>query len=155
MIPLRDMVIFPGVTAPVVAGREVTLNAIQAALDAGGEQRVFVVAQAENSEEVTPENLHTIGTIARIERAQQKKNHVQLVIEGVCRGIAIRFRETDAGYYAATLREVEELTPLDPDDPGGPPAYFVLVTFTADGVSTIRDFRYARYVMADAAWERL
>ena len=39
---------------------------------------------------------------------------------------------------------------LDLGDPSGVPAYFILLEWTGDNVLTIRDFRYARYVMLDA-----
>ncbi|MEO0384991.1 MAG: sigma-70 family RNA polymerase sigma factor [Pseudomonadota bacterium] len=43
----------------------------------------------------------------------------------------------------------------DRNDPNGPPAYFILLDLSAKGVSAIRDFRYARYVMPDTSWQRL
>lgn len=47
------------------------------------------------------------------------------------------------------------LLSFDRHDPSGPPRYFVLLAFDGEDVLSIRDFRYARYVMADARWERL
>lgn len=44
---------------------------------------------------------------------------------------------------------------FDRDDPSGPPNYFVLIDFADGHVLDIRDFRYARYVMADAEWQRI
>jgi RNA polymerase sigma-70 factor, ECF subfamily len=38
----------------------------------------------------------------------------------------------------------------DPRDPVAMPAYFVLLEFAGENVLSIRDFRYARYVMRDA-----
>lgn len=43
----------------------------------------------------------------------------------------------------------------DRNDPDGPPGYFILLTRDGEGIRTIRDFRYARYVMADAVWQAL
>ena len=43
VLPLRGTVIFPGLTAPIAAGRPGTLRAIEAALR--GERLVFAVAQ--------------------------------------------------------------------------------------------------------------
>ena len=43
---------------------------------------------------------------------------------------------------------------FDRSDPSAPPLYFVLLRFDGDNVTAIRDFRYARYAMADARWER-
>jgi RNA polymerase sigma-70 factor (ECF subfamily) len=38
----------------------------------------------------------------------------------------------------------------DPADPNGRPTYFILVSWGADGLLGIRDFRYARYAMEGA-----
>lgn len=43
---------------------------------------------------------------------------------------------------------------FDRADPSAPPLYFVLVQFSGDYVTGIRDFRYARYAMTDARWQR-
>ncbi len=43
---------------------------------------------------------------------------------------------------------------FDRADPSAPPLYFVLLRFDGDNVAAIRDFRYARYAMAEARWER-
>lgn len=44
---------------------------------------------------------------------------------------------------------------FDPEDVVAGPAYFILLRFENRGLGFIRDFRYARYAMADALWERL
>src|SRR2546425_8445352 len=55
VLSLRDMVLFPGVTTPVGAGRPATLRAIEAALKTDS-RLIFAVAQRENrSEEHTSE----------------------------------------------------------------------------------------------------
>src|SRR5438093_662200 len=52
VLPLRDIVLFPGVSTPIGAGRPTTLRAIEAALK--GESRViFAVSQRENVDGVT------------------------------------------------------------------------------------------------------
>src|SRR2546422_251682 len=70
VLPLRDMVLFPGVTAPIGAGRPATLRAIEAALKHPS-RRVFAVAQRENVDAVTPASLYGMGTIARIGQVQR------------------------------------------------------------------------------------
>lgn len=37
-----------------------------------------------------------------------------------------------------------------PDDPSGPPIYFILIDWAGDRLLKVRDFRYARYATADA-----
>src|SRR5881296_3176397 len=115
VLPLRDMVLFPGVTAPIGAGRPATLRAIEAALKHPS-RRVFAVAQRENVDGVTPAALYGMGTIARIGQVQRGLGGVQLVLNGDVRAVALHYRETD-GYLEADLREAEELPPLNAEDP--------------------------------------
>ena len=70
VLPLRDYVLFPGVTAPINAGKPGTLKAIEAALTTP-ERLVFAVSQREDAQQATPELLHTIGTVARIGQVQR------------------------------------------------------------------------------------
>src|SRR5213083_1486556 len=115
VLPLRDMVLFPGVTAPIGAGRPATLRAIEAALKHPS-RRVFAVAQRENVDGVTPAALYGMGTIARIGQVQRGLGGVQLMLNGDVRAVALHYRETD-GYLEADLREAEELPPLNAEDP--------------------------------------
>ncbi len=114
VLPLREVVLFPGVTAPIGAGRPATLRAIEAAL-ATPEKLVFAVSQRENLDNVTPEALYTIGTVARIGQLQRGLAGMQLLLHGEHRGIAIHYTEKD-GYLQAVVREAEEMSPIDLDD---------------------------------------
>ncbi|MFI5234169.1 MAG: endopeptidase La [Gemmatimonadales bacterium] len=115
VLPLREVVLFPGVTAPIGAGRPATLKAIEAALADPG-RLVFAVSQRENTESVTPDNLYTIGTIARIGQLQRGLSGMQLLLNGERRGIAVHVVEKD-GYLQAVVREAEEMPPLNAEDP--------------------------------------
>jgi ATP-dependent Lon protease len=115
VLPLREVVLFPGVTAPIGAGRPATLRAIEAAL-ASPERLVFAVSQRQNVESVSSDVLYTIGTIARIGQLQRGLSGMQLLLHGERRGIAIHYTEKE-GYLQAVVREAEEMLPLNPEDP--------------------------------------
>jgi ATP-dependent Lon protease len=115
VLPLREVVLFPGVTAPIGAGRPATLRAIEAAL-AQPDRLVFAVSQRQNVESVTPEVLYTIGTIARIGQLQRGLSGMQLLLHGERRGIAIHYSDKE-GYLQTIVREAEEMLPLSPEDP--------------------------------------
>ncbi len=116
VIPLRESVVFPGVTMPIGAGRPGTLRAIEAAI-AASEKLVLAVSQRQNTDQVTPEGLYTIGTIARIGQVQRGLGGIQLLLQGERRGIALRLGpKEDAGYLEAQVREAEEMPPVDPRD---------------------------------------
>jgi len=115
VLPLREVVLFPGVTAPIGAGRPATLRAIEAAL-ATPDKMVFAVSQRTNTDQVSPETLYTIGTVARIGQLQRGLGGVQLLLHGEHRGIGIHITEQD-GYLQAIVRDAEELPPINPEDP--------------------------------------
>jgi ATP-dependent Lon protease len=115
VLPLRDFVLLPGVTAPINAGKPATLKAIEAALNTPG-RLVFAVSQREDVQPVTPEVLHTIGTVARIGQLQRGLAGMQLLLHGENRGIAMKIVEKD-GYLQAIVREAEEMQPLNSQDP--------------------------------------
>ena len=115
VVPMRNAVLFPGVTFPISAGRAGTLRAIEAAL-ASPEHKVFAVAQRNESENVSPSELYTIGTIATIGSVQRGLGGIRLVLEGKARGIAMRFAPNRQGYLEATVQDAHEMLPLDARD---------------------------------------
>src|SRR5881409_2973431 len=115
VLPLRDVVLFPGVSTPIGAGRPSTLRAIEAALKTDA-HLIFAVSQRENADHVTPGVLYTTGTIAKISQIQRGLGGVQLLLHGEGRGTAVHYTET-GGHLEAVVREVEDLPPINPDDP--------------------------------------
>ena len=115
VIPMRNGVLFPGVSLPISAARPQTLRAIEAAMR-DPEHRVLVLSQREDKEEVSPDGLFTIGTIATLGSVQRGLGGVRLVLEGVERGIAVRV-SPQGGYLVATVQPATELPPLDAKDP--------------------------------------
>ncbi|HYN41876.1 MAG TPA: endopeptidase La, partial [Thermoanaerobaculia bacterium] len=111
VIPLRNAVLFPGVSFPIAAGRPGTLHAIETAMKSP-EQLVFAVTQRQDVEGVTPELLHTVGTIAAIGPIQRGVGGARLLLQGKARGIAMRIQETD-GRLEAVVVEAAEMAPLD------------------------------------------
>jgi ATP-dependent Lon protease len=115
VIPLREAVLFPEVTSPIAAGRPGTLRAIEAALRTE-EKKIFVVSQRENREDVTPEILYNLGTVATIGPVQRGPSGMRLLLNGNFRAHAVRYQEQDE-YLVASIRETEEMPPLDPEAP--------------------------------------
>jgi ATP-dependent Lon protease len=113
VLPLRGTVIFPGLTAPIAAGRPGTLRAIEAALK--GDRLVFAVAQRDNTDEPTPEILYSMGVIARIGSIQRGLGGVQLLLQGEQRATALQYNTND-NYLAATVVPVDEMSPINDHD---------------------------------------
>ncbi|HEY0931265.1 MAG TPA: endopeptidase La [Gemmatimonas sp.] len=114
VLPLRGTVMFPGITAPIAAGRPGTLRAIETALK--GDRLVFAVAQRDNTEEPAPDILFTTGVIARIGQVQRGLGGVQLLLQGEQRATALHYSEVE-GHLTAVIVPAEEMMPLDLKDP--------------------------------------
>ena len=114
VLPLRETVMFPGVTAPIGAGRPGTLRAIEAAVKEE-EQLIFSVAQRDNVDNAQPEVLYTTGTVARVGQVQRGLGGIQLLLQGEYRATVLQYSE-DAGYIEAVVQEAPDLPPLDPED---------------------------------------
>lgn len=114
VLPLRGTVIFPGLTAPIAAGRPGTLRAIEAALK--GDRLVFAVAQRDNTDEPTPDILYSMGVIARIGQIQRGLGGVQLLLQGEQRATALQYT-TSEGYLGAVIMPTEEMGPVNEHDP--------------------------------------
>ena len=115
VLPLRDVVLFPGVTTSIGAGRPGTVRAIETAL-ATPDHLVFAVCQRENTEAVSSEGLYMIGTIAKVGQLQRGLAGMQLLLHGERRGIVMHVAEKN-GYLEAIVRDAEEMPPLNIEDP--------------------------------------
>jgi ATP-dependent Lon protease len=115
IVPMRTGVLFPGVSLPITAARPATLRAIEAALR-DPEHRVFVVAQRDDVDDVTADGLYTFGVIATLSSVQRGMAGVRVVLEGLERGIAMRYTQHE-GYLQATVADAVESQPLDAKDP--------------------------------------
>lgn len=113
VLPLRGTVMFPGLTAPISAGRPGTLRAIESALK--DDRLVFAVAQRDNSEEPSADILYSMGVIARIGQIQRGLGGVQLLLQGEQRATALQYSTTD-GFLSAVVVPTEEMTPLNEND---------------------------------------
>ncbi len=114
VIPMRSAVLFPGMSLPISAARPGTLKAIEAALR-DPDHRVFVASQRDDIDEVTADNLASLGTVATISSVQRGLGGVRLVLEGLERGVSVRMTQVD-GYLLAAVSPSHELPPIDPKD---------------------------------------
>jgi ATP-dependent Lon protease len=114
VLPLRGTVMFPGLAAPIAAGRPGTLRAIESALK--GDRLVFAVAQRDNAEEPSPDILYSMGVIARVGQVNRSLGGVQLLLQGEERATALQYTQSD-GFLSAVILKTEDLLPLDEKDP--------------------------------------
>lgn len=110
ILPLRNMVLFPGVVIPITAGRDKSIRLIN---DANAESKIIgVVAQKdEKVEEPGAEDIHTVGTVARILRVlKMPDGNTTVILQGKKR-FEIDHVTTEQPYLLATIKEVNEVRP--------------------------------------------
>lgn len=114
IIPVREMVLFPGAIAPIAIGRPKSIAAAQQALR---EQRPvgIVLQRSPETEEPGPDDLYRVATIANIVRyitAPDGTHHI------VCQGVQ-RMRILDflpgAPFPAARIQQIPEPTTSSPE----------------------------------------
>ncbi len=110
ILPLRNTVLFPGVVIPISAGRDKSIKLINDAN--AGDKIIGVVAQKnEDIEDPTKNDIHTIGTVARILRVlKMPDGNITVILQGKKR-FEIDQVTSEAPYITATVKEVEEKRP--------------------------------------------
>ena len=79
VLPLRNMVLFPGVFMPVSVGRKSSLKLVREA-EKKSSYIAVVCQKAADTEEPVLEDLHTIGTVAKIVRVLEMPDQTTTVI---------------------------------------------------------------------------
>ncbi|TDE01770.1 endopeptidase La [Flavobacterium hiemivividum] len=114
ILPLRNMVLFPGVVIPITAGRDKSIKLINDANAAG--KIIGVVAQKnEEDEDPTKEDIHTIGTVARILRVlKMPDGNTTVILQGKKR-FEIDTVTSEDPYLSATIKDFPENRPKKTD----------------------------------------
>ena len=110
ILPLRNTVLFPGVVIPITAGRDKSIKLIKDANN--GSKVIGVVAQKdEKTENPGVNDIHTLGTVARILRVlQMPDGNTTVIIQGKKR-FEVAEILTEKPYMTATVRETLEERP--------------------------------------------
>lgn len=110
ILPLRNTVLFPGVVIPISAGRDKSIKLINDANASGVD--IGVVAQInEADEDPTKNDVHKIGTVARILRVlKMPDGNITVILQGKKR-FCIDAVIAERPYMTAQVKEVEEKRP--------------------------------------------
>ena len=104
LMPLRDIVVFPHMVAPLVVGRQKSIKALESAMSKKTE--IFLVTQKDaNDDEPQPEALHTVGTIAVVmQLLRLPDGTIKALVEGKRRGRITTF-QPQVNFMAAEIEE--------------------------------------------------
>ena len=112
VIPLRDVVIFPGAVYPLLIGRPNSLKVLEAVLEK--DKRLILLAQKDPSlDEVTPDRLFRVGVIGKITQLLRLPSGMtKVLIEGLSR-VRVTSLTLSNGML---LAEAESFTPAVSED---------------------------------------
>src|SRR5512136_1414699 len=90
LLPLRDVILFPQMVAPLLVGRDRSIRAIESSMEK--DQRLFFVLQRVTKvNDPREEDLHMIGTLGTaIQFVKLSDGTVKVLAEGECRGRLLR-----------------------------------------------------------------
>ena len=105
VLPLRDVVIFPGMVTPLLVGRPRSLAALDEAMK--GDRLLLVLTQRQmNVDDPASDDLYEMGTVVKILQLMRLvEGTMRILVEGVSRGQALRFHKTKK-YLRADVRMV-------------------------------------------------
>ncbi|KZZ59587.1 endopeptidase La, partial [Oleiphilus sp. HI0125] len=109
MLPLRDVVVFPSMVAPLFVGREKSIQALEAAMEAG--KKLLLVTQKEaNHEDPGIDELYRVGTLATIlQMLKLPDGTVKVLVEGEKRVVVDAINEEE--FVSAQIHDLVENIP--------------------------------------------
>ena len=105
-LPLRGLVIFPGMLLQFDVGREKSILALEKAMDA--DQLVFLVAQTDiTDDDPSADRIYRVGVVAKIKQVIRRgENGIRLFAEGLYRAKIITI-VSDNPYFIVNLTRIE------------------------------------------------
>ncbi len=106
LLPLRDIVVFPGMVVPLFVGREMSVAALEAAMT--GDKDIFLLAQLDPGCDDPGENdLYDMGVVATVlQLLKLPDGTVRVLVEGQQRGRLETLRE-EGNMLVAQVEELE------------------------------------------------
>ena len=114
MLPMRDIVVFPHMTAPFFIGRSLSIASLEKALD--GDRQIFVVAQEDPLvEEPEAKDLFRVGTIGKVLQIMRLHNGtIKALFEAKSRGRLIE-AHMEEPHFAAVVEPIQEQVSKAPE----------------------------------------
>ena len=107
VLPLRDIVVYPKMAAPLFVGREKSVRALDEVMKK--DKQILLAAQKDATEdEPSSDRIFTIGTVATVvQLLKLPDGTVRVLVEGGYRARVTRFLE-NAEFFEAEVEQVEE-----------------------------------------------
>lgn len=107
LLPLRDIVVFPGMVVPLFVGRDKSVIALEKAMAA--DKEIFLVTQLDPAEDDPDyDDLYTVGVSATVmQLLKLPDGTVRVLVEGKQRANLLRLHQRAADYVEAEVELIE------------------------------------------------
>jgi len=107
VLPLRDIVVFPGMIVPLFVGREKSVKALEEVMR--DDKNILIVTQKNaQDDDPTPEEIYATGTIGSVlQLLKLPDGTVKILVEGLQRAQVERYLQTEE-YFLAEASTLEE-----------------------------------------------
>jgi len=114
VLPLRDVVVFPGNVMPLFVGREKSIQALNEAME--GDKQIFLITQKSAEQDVPSiEDLYSVGTMANIlQLLKLPDGTVKVLVEGVQR-FRIESLNNETNVLLADISAIEAVDESESD----------------------------------------
>ncbi|MEP2234521.1 MAG: endopeptidase La [Alteripontixanthobacter sp.] len=111
LLPLRDIVVFPGMVVPLFVGRDKSVAALEAAME--GDKDIFLLAQLDpGCDDPEGDDLYTTGTIAQVlQMLKLPDGTVRVLVEGSARADLKSLEAAEHKDAALVRAQVEKTDP--------------------------------------------
>src|SRR5688572_5953061 len=114
VLPIRNAVLFPSISMPLVVGRGKSIKALEKA-EANDNLIVVVAQRVMTQSDPLPEELFKIGTLCRIENVTYTETGGrQVVVTGIVRFNVLDFSEDPKGFLSCRGEVVADIQGTDP-----------------------------------------
>jgi ATP-dependent Lon protease len=109
LLPIRDIVVFPYMVLPLFVGREMSIKAIEIALE--GNRMIFLASQKDiNVENPSPSDLYSVGTVGVIMRMLKLPDgRIKILVQGVARAKTLKFLQKEP-FYQVEIRTYPDVS---------------------------------------------
>jgi ATP-dependent Lon protease len=107
LLPLRDVVVFPHMVIPLFVGREMSINALDAAMKG---DRLIVLATQTDAQLSMPkkEDIYEVGTISEIlQLLKLPDGTIKVLVEGISRVYISDLTEAGGNYFQISVQNIE------------------------------------------------
>ena len=111
ILPLRNTVLFPGIVMPITVSRDKSIQLLKEVAKRKEKVIGIITQRVEQVEEVSVENLHNVGVVAKLLRMiRMPDGSVTIVIQGRRRFRVLEYISTDP-YFEARVEAFDEVSP--------------------------------------------